>query len=106
MYVYTKIYMFTLTYTVYTRMCTFTLKYTSLRFGRGGPKAPRGPAASNVYTNITEGHVLATLSKSGKEGVSTLWKVSESPNIPFTLEYVRLHKSMHVYTNICTFTLA
>ena len=40
-----------------------------------------------VYTNITEGQVLATLTEPGKEGVSTLWKGTESPDTLFTPAY-------------------
>ena len=45
-----------------------------------------------VYTNITEGQVLATLTEPGKEGVSTLWKGTASPKKTFTPAHVRLHK--------------
>ena len=44
--------------------------------------------------------MLATLTEPGREGVSTLWKGTESPNITFTPAHVRLHQHIYVYTNI------
>ena len=97
---------------VYTCTYTFTLAHIRLHLH------------IYVYTNITEGHVLATLTEPGKEGVSTLWKGTESPNIPFTPAHMcgacergrrprsglscvrRLHWHICVYTCTYTFTPA
>ena len=94
-YVYTRIYPFTLASValdsnkrkgwgydnmhthVYTGTCVFTPAHVRLH------------QHIYVYTNFTEGQVLATLTEPGKEGVSTLWKGTASPNITFTPAHVR-----------------
>ena len=65
-----------------TCICAFTLAHLRLHLH------------TYVYTNITEGQVLATLNEPGMEGFSTLWKGTESPNITFTLAHIRLQHIM------------